>query len=136
MKKLIILTSLCLSAGFAIALANAQDNTSSQESGSTMSRDSSTTGSSDMSSQPGSTAQSDRSEHKDMDSSQSLEAKNMKTCTDENGMTYRKGQPGFKDCMKTMHKSKSPDSMSGEAGDMSQTRTEKKSSTESSSEEK
>jgi hypothetical protein len=124
MKQTIKVASIGMIVGFAIALANANDNMSSTTqqpgtSGSTTSESttktesntsgamgSDTTGAGTMGNTTGSATGS---------TTGTVDWKSMKSCTDQNGVTYRKNEKGFKECINWMKKNHKGD-MSGTMG--------------------
>lgn len=107
MKKTITFASLCLSAGMIIALANAEDKTTSTDNynpGQAGTADTSTTDNTNrMSGEPANTGESS------VRSSESTETKTAKSCTDSHGVSYAEGKQGFKECMKSMEKKRTSD---------------------------
>jgi hypothetical protein len=99
MKKIIASVCTLAAIGFAVALANADENTPSA--GTTASTDTTTT-------------QTDSSGNK---MSSTSKWKNVKTCTDSDGITYYRGKQGYENCTAQMKKpSKKSDQMSGTEG--------------------
>lgn len=107
MRKLIATVSIALSVVFALALANADDTTSSNQqpgtSDTTTSTDTSNTTSnattgSDTSANPSNPSMGGTT------SSAQDQLKNAKSCTDANGITYHPKQKGFNNCIKAMKK--------------------------------
>jgi hypothetical protein len=134
MKRLIAVTSISLSFAFAIALANAEDNSVTTETtteSSTITQEPGTMGTDSSSTSDSKSGMSDKSS---MSDSAKSSAKQSKSCTDENGMTYRYDEKGYKSCMKSMGK-KHSDQMSGEAGVMSDTDRETSTTVESNTDE-
>lgn len=125
MKQLIALMSIGLSIGFA-TIAKAEDHptiheatyenapptttttTTNQQPGTAEINPPPTSGSMDTSKTTTTTSETTRPSQGTQGTTD-LEAKSSKTCTDEAGMTYTRGQKGFKDCMKTTSKPKRSD---------------------------
>jgi hypothetical protein len=108
MKKVIALVSLCLSFGFALALANTEDTSlnheSPMDSTNSMEDTHQRAGMVGDTQNPNSNVQGDS--HTVMDS------KTSRSCVDEKGTSLKWGQPGFKECIQA-EKNKHPDQMSG-----------------------
>lgn len=54
----------------------------------------------------------------------SREAKNVKSCVDENGVTHLMGEKGYKNCLKAAAKKKHPEAMGGQKGSASSSPSE------------
>ena len=87
MRKLIAILSVLLMTGCAFALA--ADNSVSDSAGTTNSMN-----------QPGSAADNSMSETTKTTTEAVKTAKNAKSCVDESGITLKKGEKGFNDCLK------------------------------------
>lgn len=125
MKRLIIISSLSLCSVLAFALANADDmNTSASKSDVSQSSGQSAGIKADSHSSDSSSNVGD----KEMKTSKTTTVRESNTCTDENGVTYKKSESGYKSCVKAMDKKRS-DQMSGEAGTMSDSNMPNPSST-------
>ncbi len=108
MRKTLSITSLGLMLGFAIALANANESTSPSRTnnGSTPGQVGETPPDSPDSSTMGTSSDA---------GSRVTEIDNMRSCTDRNGVTYRKGESGFKNCI-TWIKEQRKGEMGGQSG--------------------
>lgn len=116
MKNFITVSSVALGVVCALALANAQDNASPGQTGTEAG--SSTDTSMDQSGATGTTGSTDQgyqSTEPDRASRATLEKKwrNAKSCTDENGVIYRRGNVGFDQCVQSKI-----DQLGGTAGSM------------------
>ena len=117
MNKFVIWSTLCLPLSVFSGLAMADDSKSGAGTSGQSGTSGSTTSSGSMSTDSGMTS-SDTS--KEMETTKTKEtSKTSKSCTDESGVTYRKGEKGFKSCMQTMEKKKESEQMGGQSGSSS-----------------
>jgi hypothetical protein len=106
MKNIMIVVFMALASCFAFALANADsDSNTNQQPGTADTTRSDTSAGSGTSQMPG-TAQTETKTSR-IDSTR-------KTCTDQSGVTYRKGQKGYKTCIESLEKSHRSEQMGGQ----------------------